>query len=234
MTASVAQSRAVPVSIGSSASPKLFRFFVIVVIVQGIHVVEHIVQLLQVTVFDVPSDRAFGLLGYVVNFNDTAEWLHLAFNASYLVSLYVLVVNFDRLIDTTVPRWVFLVFLCGAAGIETWHMTEHVVIISHVIRNGGCPCPGIGDQALGVTDIQLHFAYNVLAYTATVVPFVFVTRARRRLRRGDRPVEWRTPGTGSSGSPSPAERSSVADRTVQPPARTASRPLARRLGRSSG
>jgi hypothetical protein len=31
------------------------------------------------------------------------------------------------------------------------------VIISRVIANGGCPCPGIGDAALSISDTVLHF-----------------------------------------------------------------------------
>ena len=44
----------------------MFRFFVAVVVVQGAHLIEHIIQLLQVEVFGVPEDDAFGLLGYVM------------------------------------------------------------------------------------------------------------------------------------------------------------------------
>jgi hypothetical protein len=51
---------------------------------------------------------------------------------------------------------------------------EHVVIISNVIENSGCPCPGIGDRALDVTDTQLHFVYNAIAYGGTVAAFWFV------------------------------------------------------------
>lgn len=54
------------------------------------------------------------------------------------------------------------------------------MIISHVIANGGCPCPGIGDAALSVSDTVLHFVYNIVAYTGVVVVFVHVLR-----RRGD-------------------------------------------------
>jgi hypothetical protein len=183
LTASTTVGRALWVRHRPSAATtgrRYFRFYFAVVVIQGVHVIEHIVQLMQVTVFDVPSSNANGLLGYFIQFNGTAEWMHFVFNLLYLVSLYVLVVNFDRLTDSLpVPRWVPLLFLVGGAGIESWHMTEHVVIIFHVIRNSGCPCPGIGDQLLGVMDIQLHFVYNALAYTATVVPFVFVARFRR-------------------------------------------------------
>ncbi len=169
--------RRVPRSL--SHSPRFFAFYATVVAVQGVHVVEHIVQLIQVYRYGIPSERAFGLLGYVFNFSGTAEWLHLVFNASYLCSLVLLVFGIHELmLAGTVPRWAFRAFLYGGVGLETWHMTEHVVIIYHVIRNGGCPCTGIGDQALNLRDVQLHFGYNTIAYTATVLPFVFIMRTR--------------------------------------------------------
>ena len=70
--------------------------------------------------------------------------------------------------------------LAGATGLESWHMVEHIVIISNVVANDGCPCPGIGDRALGVSDTQLHFVYNAGAYAATVVPFWCLTGASER------------------------------------------------------
>jgi hypothetical protein len=68
------------------------------------------------------------------------------------------------------------VFLTGGVMLESWHVVEHSVIIANVIRNSGCPCPGVGDVALGVTDTQLHFLYNAVAYAATVMPFWFLNR----------------------------------------------------------
>ena len=60
---------------------------------------------------------------------------------------------------------------------ESWHFVEHIVIIRNAISNGGgCPCPGIGDRALDVTDTQLHFVYNLLAYAGTLAPFPTVRR----------------------------------------------------------
>jgi len=52
------------------------------------------------------------------------------------------------------------------------------VIISHVIANGGCPCPGIGDAALGVSDTVLHLMYNALAYAGLLYAWVLVRRGR--------------------------------------------------------
>jgi hypothetical protein len=41
------------------------------------------------------------------------------------------------------------------------------------------PCPGVGDVALGVTDTQLHFVYNLIAYGGTVLPAAYLLWSRR-------------------------------------------------------
>jgi len=155
-----------------------------VVVIQGIHVFEHIVQLVQVFVLGIPDDKALGLLGYVFQFQGTEEWLHLVFNLSYLTALLLLVVPLREQVPHAVPRWAYAAFLFGVA-LESWHNIEHAVIISNVLRNGGCPCPGIGDVALGITDTVLHFFYNAIAYGATVPAFLYYwsrTRSTRALR----------------------------------------------------
>ena len=165
---------------------KMFRFFVAVVVVQGAHLIEHIIQLLQVEAFGVPEDDAFGLLGYVVNFNGTEEWLHLGFNTAFLLSLCVLALGMQLMTPAgarSLPRGAWLSFVLGGVGLESWHMTEHTVIIANVIRNHGCPCPGIGDRVLDVSDTRLHLAYNLIAYAATVVGFWAVRRARLGMAR---------------------------------------------------
>ena len=154
-------------------------FFTIVVVVQAIHVVEHIIQLVQVYLLDVPDDDAFGLLGYVFALQGTEEWLHLVFNATYLVSLYAVFYLLWRAgLLLQVPTWAVASYAVLGMGLETWHVVEHVVIISHVISNGGCPCPGIGDRALGVSDTVLHFGYNVVAFSATIARFIYARRLR--------------------------------------------------------
>ena len=165
----------------ASLSSACFWFMTAVVAIQGGHVVEHIVQLLQVTIFGVPDDKALGLLGYVLQFNGTEEWLHLGYNTVYLLSLYALIAPLWRITPAVLPVLTFWFFMAASVWLETWHMVEHGVIISNVIANGGCPCPGIGDAALGVSDAVLHFFYNAIAYTGTIVPFVFLVRHRRRL-----------------------------------------------------
>ena len=99
-----------PLTTGTSNRPRTvplgdaaFCFLAVVVTVQGAHMVEHVVQLLQVTVFGVPDDDALGLLGYVVQFNGTEEWLHLGYNAVFFVALWALVVPLRRVL----PRRAF-------------------------------------------------------------------------------------------------------------------------------
>jgi hypothetical protein len=157
-----------------------YWFFVTVVSIQVAHMFEHVIQLLQVTLWHVPDDEALGLLGYVLQIQGTEEWLHLFFNLALLTSLWLLLGPIRAATPAIVPTWAYRVYLIGAVGLETWHQLEHVVIISRVIAHGGCPCPGIGDAALGVTDTVLHFFYNLVVTSAMLVPFYFVVRVHRR------------------------------------------------------
>ena len=163
---------------GASLSPTAFWFMTAVVVIQGGHVVEHVIQLFQVFAFGVPEQDALGLLGYVLQFNGTEEWLHLGYNTFYLLALYALIVPLWRITPTVLSTWAFWFFIVASVWIESWHMVEHGVIISHVIANGGCPCPGIGDVALGLSDTILHFFYNALAYAGVVYAYVLIVRQR--------------------------------------------------------
>lgn len=183
MQATTPQARAHPGTKAPEAclSESVFWFLAAVVAVQGGHVVEHIIQLVQVFLLGVPDEEALGLLGYVLQFNGTEEWLHLGFNSLYLACLYALIIPLWRITPAGLPKPLFAAFLVCSVWMETWHIVEHGVIISHVIANGGCPCPGIGDVALGVSDTLLHFTYNVIAYAGVVVVFAHVLRRRGHL-----------------------------------------------------
>jgi hypothetical protein len=160
---------------------RLLAFYAAVVLVQGVHVVEHIIQLIQVYALGIPDDEALGLLGYVLSFQGTEEWLHLGFNVSYLASLIVIAWGLwhSPAARSIIPLLALLAFLFFGVWLEGWHVVEHLVIISNVIANNGCPCPGILDAQLGVSDTVLHFGYNAIAYAATVLPFAYVLRRNR-------------------------------------------------------
>jgi hypothetical protein len=161
---------------GPTVGGRLMVLYTGVVVVQGIHVVEHIIQLFQVYVFNVPEDDALGLLGYVYQFQGTEEWLHLVFNSVFLASLLLIAAGlvWSRTARSAVPLWAMTAFFVFGVGLEAWHVIEHSVIISHVIANNGCPCPGILDSWLGVSDTVLHFGYNAIAFAATLLPFAFL------------------------------------------------------------
>src|SRR3954451_24653551 len=161
-----------------SLSVPVFYFMSAVVGIQGGHVLEHVVQVVQVYVLGVAEDDALGLLGYVLQFNGTEEWLHLGYNTLYLLSLYALIVPLWRITPGVISRRAFWIFIAASVWIESWHMVEHGVIISHVIANGGCPCPGIGDVALGLSDTILHLVYNLLAYTGVAYAYLLILRHR--------------------------------------------------------
>lgn len=166
---------------GPTVGGRLMVLYTGVVVVQGIHVVEHIIQLFQVFVFNVPEDDALGLLGYVYQFQGTEEWLHLVFNSVFLASLLLIAAGllWSRTTRSAVPLWAMTAFLVFGVGLEAWHVIEHSVIISHVIANNGCPCPGILDSSLGVSDTVLHFGYNAIAFAATLLPFAFLRLVSR-------------------------------------------------------
>ena len=159
-------------------------FFVTIVVVQAIHVIEHILQLVQVYVLGIPDDEAFGVLGYIFAIQGTEEWLHLVFNTWYLASLYIVFIALWRAgVLLLLPSWVVATYVVLGLGLETWHVIEHAVIITNVVKNGGCPCPGIGDRVLGITDTVLHFGYNAVAFAGTLVLFWHVWRLRPSMLR---------------------------------------------------
>ena len=147
----------------AALSPLAFRFLVIVVVVQGGHVIEHIVQPLQVFVFGVPEDDALGLLGYVLQFNGTEEWLHLGFNSLYLLSLYALILPLWRITPAVLPSGRSPFPGRERLGGDLAHgraRRDHL----QRDRERRLPCPGIGDAALGLSDTILHLFYNGVAY----------------------------------------------------------------------
>ncbi len=159
---------------------RLFVFYAAVIAIQGVHLIEHVIQLIQVFVLGVPEDDALGLLGYVFEFQGTEEWLHLGFNSAYLAGLLVILAGllWSSAARTVVPLAALLAFFLFGVWLETWHVVEHLVIIGNVLANDGCPCPGILDAGLGVGDTVLHFGYNAVAYAGTAAPFVYIFRAR--------------------------------------------------------
>lgn len=186
MDGTVTQIRATRPEVIGTDTPTIggrwLAFYAAVAVIQTVHVMEHVIQLVQVYALGVPDDDALGLLGYIYQFQGTEEWLHLAFNAVFFASLVLIAAGLLRspAVRSTVPILVLAAFLFFGLWLEGWHVIEHLVIIANVVANDGCPCPGIVDARLGVSDAVLHFVYNTIAYAATVLPLLYVLRSRAR------------------------------------------------------
>lgn len=96
--------------------PALLTFATIVVA----HWAEHIVQALQIWVFDMPRADARGALGYLVPWLVTSEWLHYAYAILMLAGLAVLLPGFR---GPSRSVWVL------ALGIQAWHHFEHLLLL---------------------------------------------------------------------------------------------------------
>ena len=71
-----------------------------------------------------PEDDALGLLGYVLQFNGTEEWLHLGYNTIYLLALYALILPLWRITPAVIPLWAFGVFIAASVWLETWQWSS--------------------------------------------------------------------------------------------------------------
>jgi hypothetical protein len=136
-------------------------------VLQGAHMVEHIVQMVQIHVLHLVGPAARGVFGAL-----DIEWVHFVWNTLVFVALALLVRRFAR-----------NALLWATFAIATWHQVEHSYILSVYLRTGVSGTPGLLSKggALGgglpLPRPDLHFFYN-LAETATLIA-AFGTQLRR-------------------------------------------------------
>lgn len=152
-----------------AASNGLLGLFLVLCLVQGGHLVEHVVQVVQFHVLDRPAASSRGLLSFL----DT-EWVHFVWNTLILALLVPLLVRHRR------NGWLWLAFLAAV-----WHEVEHSYLIFDHVLTGLDGNPGLladGGLVAGGLDtprIDLHFFYNVVE---TVPLFIAWFVARREVR----------------------------------------------------
>ena len=157
------------------ARRRLRRLLAVILAIQGVHLFEHVVQLVQVYAWHRPESRQLGLLGDALQFHGTAEWLHLGFNIALLTGILWIAPDVRAIVE---DRRRVLAFLVLACGVETWHVIEHMAVTGNMLANGGgCPCPGILDRF--VPEKILHFSYNALAFSGLAAVATPVIRRRR-------------------------------------------------------
>jgi hypothetical protein len=143
----------------------LALFFLLVVTQSG-HLVEHVAQVTQIHVLQVPAPDARGIFGAL-----DVEWVHVTWNTWVLVATILLVLRFR----TNGWLWAALV-------IALWHETEHLYLIAKYISTGIEGDPGLlaDGGAIGgglpIARPDLHFFYNLVETLPLIGGFVYQLR----------------------------------------------------------
>jgi hypothetical protein len=136
-------------------------------VVQGFHMLEHVVQVIQVNVQDAEVRR--GLAGAVFD----TEWVHFGYNLSVLVFLVWAWRVIARLDPSDRGAATSYGFVLSALVIQSYHLVEHLAKILQHVTSGLDPAPGlIGDQ-FGL--IWFHYGINLAVFTgfaASAVPLL--------------------------------------------------------------
>jgi len=155
----------------AASSPALTAFLALV-LVQGFHEVEHVVQVVQRFALGIPDGN--GVLG---SFADI-EPLHFAYNTIYLallVNVYVRL-GLHRPGPSAYGR-LMTGLLTFALAFQMWHELEHVFKVVQYVALGVNGTGGIFGRGPGalvpIAPIPLlHLAYNTVAYLPALAAFV--------------------------------------------------------------
>jgi hypothetical protein len=143
----------------------LSLFFVLVV-TQGGHMIEHIVQMYQIHVLGLMGLKARGVFGAL-----DIEWVHFVWNTWVLLAVVLLVFRFRR------NPWLWATLV-----LATWHESEHIYILSVYLRTHVAGSPGLlakGGVIAGGLPIKrpdLHFFYNVAETIPLFAAFTYQLR----------------------------------------------------------
>ncbi len=138
--------------------------FWILLATQAGHVAEHIAQMIELHVLDLPPAQAKGVLGFI-----DLEWVH------FLWSTYILATSAVLLRRFRWNRWLVLAVVLGS-----WHELEHVVMLATYIATGVAGSPGIlardGIAGLPISRPDLHFLYNAMLTMLLLLAYRAETR----------------------------------------------------------
>jgi len=147
-------------------------------VLQGIHEVEHIVQVVQRTMLGIGNGA--GMLGSVFDI----EPVHMVYNVAFLALLTAVYLGCRRDIGAIPknPSQVMLLLKVSFV-FQIWHTIEHVVKMWQYFQLGVNGTPGILGYWFPV--VYLHFWYNTLLYVPIVIAFfvgAFHTATARLVR----------------------------------------------------
>jgi len=147
-----------------SISKRDLALFAYLGIVAG-HFAEHLIQFYQIYVLHMHPKLAGGILGLYYPQLAQNEVLHIAYNSAQLTGLLLLLPVFLKLGGKAKLWWKIAIVA------QSWHFFEHVLLQVQYLT---------GQYLFGATHqtsllefvfprVQLHFSYNVLALTPTVI-----------------------------------------------------------------
>jgi hypothetical protein len=137
--------------------------FYVLVVTQGGHFLEHVVQMVQIHMLGLKGLAARGVFGAL-----DIEWVHFIWNTWVLVVVLLLLYRFRK------NAWLWAtVVLAG------WHELEHIVIMAGYLRTHIPGGPGLLARGgligggLPLTRPDLHFLYNLIETTPLVIAFAY-------------------------------------------------------------
>ena len=144
------------------------------------HFAEHIIQLYQLYVLHMHPKLAGGILGLYFPQLAQNEVLHIGYNSLQLTGLLLLLPMFVR-IGAKAKLWWRIAIIA-----QSWHFFEHVLLQIQFLK---------GQYLFGATHqtsllefvfprAELHFTYNLLAFTPTMIAviFYFIQRQQQKSR----------------------------------------------------
>jgi hypothetical protein len=165
-------------------SSRALAVFLGLVLIQGFHELEHIVQVVQRTFLAIPNGN--GLLGSLTDL----EPLHFTYNSLYLGLLVWVFVLLGLHCDGSSEHGRLVAgLLTFAVAFQMWHELEHAFKLVQYVALGVNGTGGIlGRGPGGLVPLFpipiLHLAYNTVAYLPALAGFVVLIR---RLRSNQAP-----------------------------------------------
>lgn len=139
------------------------QLFLVIVLA---HWAEHLVQAFQVYAFNWPRTHSHGLIGYVIPWLNTSEWLHYGYAIIMLGGLIVLRPGFN---GRSRIWWNM------ALAIQAWHFFEHALLITQSLF--GINFFGSPDRTsilqLVIPRVELHLFYNAIVFIPMVVAMLY-------------------------------------------------------------
>jgi hypothetical protein len=137
--------------------------FYVLVVTQGGHFLEHVVQVTQIHILGLTGAEARGIFGAL-----DIEWVHFAWNTWVIIAVFLLVRRFRS------NPWLWVTLILAA-----WHEVEHAYIMSVYLATGRAGTPGLlaeGGAVNGGLPLirpDLHFLYNLIETAPLVMAFIY-------------------------------------------------------------